>query len=204
MLDISLAGIEILTRKCQYPETTLRHLFCLPVDSFRIQRYGYSISVQRINAFFQDHLNAAFQISPVMFMIDLDRLLVQCRHVLVLALEGNAVQAGEILGDLAVKVEVNTVIRGVVRPTRIMALTAAASDALMADLRRAKPSSWKGIYFKKVTVSTTNRPPVSRTRRPISSSGCQAPVDVSACTSATSFTLGWSFSAARICSGSTM
>lgn len=36
--------------------------------------------------------------------------------------------------DLAVKVEVNTVIRGVVYPTEVMALTAAASDALMADL----------------------------------------------------------------------
>lgn len=36
--------------------------------------------------------------------------------------------------DLTVKVEVNTVIRGTLHPTRTMALTAAASDALMADL----------------------------------------------------------------------
>jgi len=36
--------------------------------------------------------------------------------------------------DLSVKIEVNTVIRGTVHPTRRMALTAAASDALMADL----------------------------------------------------------------------
>jgi large subunit ribosomal protein L1 len=33
-------------------------------------------------------------------------------------------------------------------------------DALMADLRRAKPSTSKGIYFKKVTVSTTMGPGV--------------------------------------------
>ena len=36
--------------------------------------------------------------------------------------------------DLSVKIEVNTVIRGTVYPTRTRALTAAASDALMADL----------------------------------------------------------------------
>lgn len=36
--------------------------------------------------------------------------------------------------DLAVKVEVNTVIRGTIHPTRIVSLTPAASDALMADL----------------------------------------------------------------------
>lgn len=36
--------------------------------------------------------------------------------------------------DLSIKVEVNTVIRGTVHPTQRMALTAAASDALMADL----------------------------------------------------------------------
>lgn len=36
--------------------------------------------------------------------------------------------------DLSVKVEVNTVIRGTVHPTQIRALTAAASDALLADL----------------------------------------------------------------------
>jgi large subunit ribosomal protein L1 len=33
-------------------------------------------------------------------------------------------------------------------------------DALMSDLRRAKPSTSKGIYFKKVTVSTTMGPGV--------------------------------------------
>lgn len=37
-------------------------------------------------------------------------------------------------GDLTVKIEVNTVIRGTVHPTRTAALTAAASEALMADL----------------------------------------------------------------------
>ena len=36
--------------------------------------------------------------------------------------------------DLSVKIEVNTVIRGAVHPTRTMALTRAASDALMVDL----------------------------------------------------------------------
>jgi predicted nucleotidyltransferase component of viral defense system len=36
--------------------------------------------------------------------------------------------------DLAVKVDVNTVIRGTIHPTRIVSLTPAASDALMADL----------------------------------------------------------------------
>ena len=36
--------------------------------------------------------------------------------------------------DLSVKIEVNTVIRGAVHPTRTMPLTAAASDALMVDL----------------------------------------------------------------------
>jgi hypothetical protein len=35
---------------------------------------------------------------------------------------------------LAVKVEVNTVLRGTVYPTQTMGLTTAASDALMADL----------------------------------------------------------------------
>ena len=37
-------------------------------------------------------------------------------------------------GDLSVKIEVNPVIRGTVYPTRTMSLSAAASDALMADL----------------------------------------------------------------------
>ncbi|MEI6670199.1 MAG: nucleotidyl transferase AbiEii/AbiGii toxin family protein [Acidobacteriota bacterium] len=37
-------------------------------------------------------------------------------------------------GDLSVKVEVNTVIRGTVHPTRTRSLAAAAGDALMADL----------------------------------------------------------------------
>jgi predicted nucleotidyltransferase component of viral defense system len=36
--------------------------------------------------------------------------------------------------DLSVKVEVNTVLRGAVYPTRTMSLTASASDALMVDL----------------------------------------------------------------------
>lgn len=37
-------------------------------------------------------------------------------------------------GDLSVKVEVNTVLRGAVHPARTRSLTAAATDALMADL----------------------------------------------------------------------
>src|SRR5258708_4553540 len=37
-------------------------------------------------------------------------------------------------GDLSVKIEVNMVIRGTVHPTRTMPLSAAASEALMADL----------------------------------------------------------------------
>ena len=36
--------------------------------------------------------------------------------------------------DLSVKIEVKTVIRGTVNPTQIRAVTAAASDALLADL----------------------------------------------------------------------
>lgn len=36
--------------------------------------------------------------------------------------------------DLAVKIEVNTVMRGTIHPTRIVSLSPAASDALMADL----------------------------------------------------------------------
>jgi hypothetical protein len=36
--------------------------------------------------------------------------------------------------DLSVKIEVNTVIRGTIYPTRIVSLTPAASDTLMADL----------------------------------------------------------------------
>ena len=36
--------------------------------------------------------------------------------------------------DLAVKIEVNTVIRGTIHPTRIVPLTPTASDTLMADL----------------------------------------------------------------------
>ena len=33
-------------------------------------------------------------------------------------------------------------------------------DALMSDLRKAKPATSKGVYFKKVTVSTTMGPGV--------------------------------------------
>lgn len=36
--------------------------------------------------------------------------------------------------DVAVKIEVNTVTRGAIHPTRLVSLTSAASDALMADL----------------------------------------------------------------------
>ena len=34
-------------------------------------------------------------------------------------------------------------------------------EALMSDLRKAKPASAKGIYLKKVTLSTTMGPGVS-------------------------------------------
>ena len=39
--------------------------------------------------------------------------------------------------NLSVKIEVNTVIRGTIHPTRTLGLTPAASDALMADLELA-------------------------------------------------------------------
>ena len=34
----------------------------------------------------------------------------------------------------------------------------AAVDALLADLKKLKPSSSKGIYFKKITLSSTMGP----------------------------------------------
>jgi predicted nucleotidyltransferase component of viral defense system len=60
--------------------------------------------------------------------------------------------------DLAVKVEVNTVIRGVVRPTQIVALTAAASDALMADLELPLLSS-EDIYGGKLVAAMDRQHP---------------------------------------------
>ena len=60
--------------------------------------------------------------------------------------------------DLAVKVEVNTVIRGVVRPTQIVALTAAASDALMADLELPL-LSLEDIYGGKLVAAMDRQHP---------------------------------------------
>lgn len=60
--------------------------------------------------------------------------------------------------DLAVKVEVNTVIRGVVRPTQIVALNAAASDALMADLELPL-LSLEDIYGGKLVAAMDRQHP---------------------------------------------
>jgi predicted nucleotidyltransferase component of viral defense system len=60
--------------------------------------------------------------------------------------------------DLVVKVEVNTVIRGVVQPRRTMALTAAASDALMADLELPLLSP-EDIYGGKLVAAMDRQHP---------------------------------------------
>jgi len=60
--------------------------------------------------------------------------------------------------DLAVKIEVNTVIRGTVYPTQTMALTAAASDALMADLELPLLSSAE-IYGGKLVAAMDRQHP---------------------------------------------
>ena len=60
--------------------------------------------------------------------------------------------------DLIIKVEVNTVIRGVVHPTQLMTLTTAASDALMADLELPLLSS-EDIYGSKLVAAMDRQHP---------------------------------------------
>jgi predicted nucleotidyltransferase component of viral defense system len=60
--------------------------------------------------------------------------------------------------DLSVKVEVNTVIRGAVHPTQTRALTAAASDALMADLELPLLSP-EDIYGGKLVAAMDRQHP---------------------------------------------
>ena len=60
--------------------------------------------------------------------------------------------------DLSVKIEVNTVIRGPVHPTQTAALTAAASDALMADLELPLLSS-EDIYGGKLVAAMDRQHP---------------------------------------------
>jgi predicted nucleotidyltransferase component of viral defense system len=59
---------------------------------------------------------------------------------------------------LMVKVEVNTVIRGAVHPTQMLGLTAAASDALMADLELPLLSS-EDIYGGKLVAAMDRQHP---------------------------------------------
>jgi predicted nucleotidyltransferase component of viral defense system len=61
-------------------------------------------------------------------------------------------------GDLAVKIEVNTVIRGTVHPTRTAALTSAASEALMADLELTLLSP-EDIYGGKLVAAMDRQHP---------------------------------------------
>jgi predicted nucleotidyltransferase component of viral defense system len=60
--------------------------------------------------------------------------------------------------DISVKIEVNTVIRGTVHPTKTMALTAAASDALMADLELPLLSP-EDIYGGKLVAAMDSQHP---------------------------------------------
>ncbi len=60
--------------------------------------------------------------------------------------------------DLSVKVEVNTVMRGTVHPTRTRPLTAAASDALMADLELPLLSP-EDIYGGKLVAAMDRQHP---------------------------------------------
>jgi hypothetical protein len=60
--------------------------------------------------------------------------------------------------DLSVKIEVNTVIRGTVHPTQTRALTAAASDALMADLELPLLSP-EDIYGGKLVAAMDRQHP---------------------------------------------
>jgi hypothetical protein len=61
-------------------------------------------------------------------------------------------------GDLSVKIEVNTVIRGTVHPTQTAALTAAASEALMADLELTLLSP-EDIYGGKLVAAMDRQHP---------------------------------------------
>lgn len=61
-------------------------------------------------------------------------------------------------GDLSVKVEVNTVIRGTVYPVQPMALTAAASDVLLADLEVPLLSAGE-IYGGKLVAAMDRQHP---------------------------------------------
>ena len=61
-------------------------------------------------------------------------------------------------GDLTVKIEVNTVIRGTVHPTRTAALTTAASEALMADLELTLLSP-EDIYGGKLVAAMDRQHP---------------------------------------------
>jgi hypothetical protein len=60
--------------------------------------------------------------------------------------------------DLTVKIEVNTVIRGTVHPTRTTALTATASEALMADLELTLLSP-EDIYGGKLVAAMDRQHP---------------------------------------------
>ena len=60
--------------------------------------------------------------------------------------------------DLSVKIEVNTVIRGTVHPTQTRALTAAASEALMADLELPLLSP-EDIYGGKLAAAMDRQHP---------------------------------------------
>jgi predicted nucleotidyltransferase component of viral defense system len=60
--------------------------------------------------------------------------------------------------DLSVKIEVNTVIRGTIHPTRIASLTPAASEALMADLE-LRLLSHEEIYGGKLVAAMDRQHP---------------------------------------------
>lgn len=61
-------------------------------------------------------------------------------------------------GDLTVKIEVNTVIRGTVHPTQMMALSKAAGDALIADLELPLLSS-EDVYGGKLVAAMDRQHP---------------------------------------------
>ncbi len=61
-------------------------------------------------------------------------------------------------GDLAVKIEVNTVIRGTVHPTQTATLTSAASESLMADLELTLLSP-EDIYGGKLVAAMDRQHP---------------------------------------------
>jgi predicted nucleotidyltransferase component of viral defense system len=61
-------------------------------------------------------------------------------------------------GNLSVKVEVNTVIRGTVHPTRTMAFSAATTDALMADLELPLASP-EDVYGGKLVAAMDRQHP---------------------------------------------